>query len=381
MKRIQIVDLVRCAAILTVLAHHLGFHYITQPSHPDFLAWVWYKIWVNGGYGVTIFFVVSGFVITRLIASQPGPYGLFNPDFRDFYARRAGRILPLLALTCLLGVVLISFFQNSSPTFEYFFKNPKAGYSAPFWLSIATFTFYWYSLWHHAAIQHYGLHWDLLWSLSVEEQFYFGYPFLLKKLGNERRLRLFLVTLIFFPPVFTALHLFYFPKQTIPILGNLGPFGSIALGCLLYLTVRRFQAALSKKKEICFGLFLFGLALLWGAYFRQDYKADIGGHILGAFLLAWGVFFLILGGLQLELFNSKFWAPLARLGMWSYGGYLIHPAVLYFLWLYLSGKNEYLAFLLFSAITFMAAGISYRYYEMPLNLWVRKCFWIVRIEA
>src|SRR5579883_3455216 len=98
--RIQIVDLVRAASILTVMAHHLGFHYITKASSSSFLAFAWYKLWINGGYGVTIFFVVSGFVITRLIDAQPRPHGLFNPDFRDFYARRAGRILPLLATTC-----------------------------------------------------------------------------------------------------------------------------------------------------------------------------------------------------------------------------------------------------------------------------------------
>ncbi|HJT23443.1 MAG TPA: acyltransferase [bacterium] len=370
--RIQIVDMVRAAAILTVLIHHLGFQFITQPSPSLLWAFVWYKLWVNGGYGVTIFFVVSGFVITRLIASQPRPYGLFNPNFRDFYARRAGRILPLLATTCLLGLTVISLFPNPSHPFEYCFKNPQASLNAPFWLSIGTFTFYWYQLLAHSASAHYGLHWDILWSLSIEEQFYFCYPFLLKKLGHERNLRLLLVVLIFFPPVFAALHGFYFPNEATPVLGNLAPFGAIATGCLLFLAVRRFESFLSKNKTVSLVLFLLGLLLFLKAYLHQDYKADLGGHILEGSLITWGIFLFLLGGLHLEFFNSKVWTPLAFPGTLSYGGYLIHPALLYFLWPLLTGMNEFLAFGVFGIATFTVAYPSYRFFEVPVNLWVRR---------
>jgi peptidoglycan/LPS O-acetylase OafA/YrhL len=372
MRRIQIVDLVRAAAILTVLAHHLGFHYITRPSHPYFLAFLWYKLWVNGGYGVTIFFVVSGFVITRLIAAQPAPYGLFNPDFRDFYTRRAGRILPLLASTCLFGILMISFFQSPSHPYQYFFKEPGVRFSPSFWFSIATFTFYWFKLLCHSASGHYGLHWDLLWSLSVEEQFYFCYPYLLKKLGRERNLRLFLVVLIFFPPVFAALHSFYFPDKAIPILGDLAPFAAIGMGCLLYLASERFNTRLSENKTASFILCLLGLLIFLNAYLRQDYKADVGGHILNGSLITWGMFLFLLGGLHLEFFNSKMWIPLAHPGILSYGGYLIHPAVLYFLWPLLTGLNEYLAYLVFAVGTFTVAQLSYRFFEVPVNSWVRR---------
>lgn len=370
--RIQIVDLVRAAAILTVICHHLGFQFITRASPSPFLAFVWYKFWVNGGYGVTIFFVVSGFVITRLIASQPRPYGLFNPDYRDFYARRAGRILPLLATTCLFGLVIVSLFSNPSHPFEYCFKNPQASLSAPFWFSIATFTFYWYQLLAHSASAHYGLHWDVLWSLSIEEQFYFCYPFLLKKLGHERNLRLFLVLLIFFPPVFTALHGFYFPGKTIPILGNLAPFGAIATGCLLFLAAQRFGPVLSKNKTASLSLSLFGLLLFLKTYFHQDYKADLVGHILGGSLITWGVFLFLLGGLHLDFFTSKAWTPLAFPGTLSYGGYLMHPALLYFLWPVLTGMNEFLAFGVLGIATFAVAYPSFRFFETPVNLWVRR---------
>ena len=105
-KRLQVVDLVRAFAILIVLAHHLGLATISKPSKSFSLAYLWYRVWINGYFGVTIFFVVSGFVITRLIASEPG--GLFNPDFKEFYIRRIGRIFPLLVLVCLIGIIVIS---------------------------------------------------------------------------------------------------------------------------------------------------------------------------------------------------------------------------------------------------------------------------------
>ncbi len=372
LRRIQIVDLVRAASILTVLAHHLGFHYITQSSSSAFLHQLWYKLWVNGGYGVTTFFVVSGFVITRLIASQPSPCGLFNPDFRDFYSRRAGRILPLLAASCLFGIIMISFFQSSSYAYHYFFKESSTPFPPSFWLSIATFTFYWYGLGHQSAAHPFGLHWDLLWSLSVEEQFYFCYPYLLKKLGNERNLRLFLVVLIFFPPVFAALRGFYFPTRDIPILGNLAPFGAIAMGCLLYLASERFRETLSQNKKISWVVCLLGLVLFLHSYLHQDYKADLGGHIIEGSLITWGLFLFLLGGLHLDFFNSKFWAPFAWPGVLSYGGYLIHPAVLYFLWPIVTGRNEFLAFFIFAAWTFTIAYFSYRLFEVPVNLWVRR---------
>ena len=251
-------------------------------------------------------------------------------------------------------------------------KNPKAFFTAGFWLSIPSFTFYWYKCGWFSGSQSFGLHWDLLWSLSVEEQFYFFYPFLLKKLGHERNLRLFLVLLIFFPPILNTLHSFYFPNTTIPVLGNLDPFAAIATGCLLYLFHERYKNTLSGDRIQSIFLATLGLALYLKAYFHQDYKADILGHILGFPFIAWGTAIFLLGGLHLELFNSRFFSPFARLGVLSYGAYLMHVVVLYFLWPFLPGRNEFLAYLFFSFLTFALAGLSYRYYEIPVNLWIRK---------
>jgi len=58
----------------------------------------------------------------------------------------------------------------------------------------------------------------------------------------------------------------------------------------------------------------------------------------------------------------------------SYGGYLIHPAMLFFLWPLLGGKNEWLAFGIFALATMGVAGLSYVFYETPMNRMIRK-YW------
>jgi peptidoglycan/LPS O-acetylase OafA/YrhL len=114
------------------------------------------------------------------------------------------------------------------------------------------------------------------------------------------------------------------------------------------------------------------LALFLGAYLHQDYKADILGHIFGVFLISWGAFLLLLGGLHLDFLRGRLWAPLAFPGTLSYGGYLLHPAILFFLWPLLTGRNDFGAFAIYASATFFLAYLSYRFFEMPVNTWVRR---------
>jgi peptidoglycan/LPS O-acetylase OafA/YrhL len=89
-------------------------------------------------------------------------------------------------------------------------------------------------------------------------------------------------------------------------------------------------------------------------------------------LLFFGVFFFLLGGVYLDFFKSKVWVIPAFIGKLSYGGYLYHSFVLYLLWPFFSGKNEWFDFFIFVTITFGLAELSYRYFEVPVNLWIRK---------
>ena len=375
--RLQVIDLVRAFSILAVLAHHLGCYYISQQSQSSFLAYLWFRFMINGTFGVTMFFVVSGFVITRLIDSQPN--GLFNPDFREFYSRRIGRLIPPLVLFCLIGFMFIYFFSSKSNAFELIFNAPTA---PGFWVSITTFTFNWYQIFstYTHGKNAVGMHWGILWSLCIEEQFYLFYPFLLKRLQNKRNLILFLSALIIFGPVSGELFIYFFKNY--PSLGKiyLGDFSFIAVGCLLYLVSIQCEEFLSKNRKKCLQLCYMGIFLVFIFYWHQYVGINYWWFFWGpvffepwtSTFLAFGVFCFLLGGLRMDFFSSKYWSVLGWIGKLSYGGYLYHIFILYLLWPFFTGRNEWFDFFVFVTITFSLAALSYRYFEVPANLFIRK---------
>ena len=123
-------------------------------------------------FGVRVFFVISGFLITSLILEERASTGEFS--LSQFYQRRAWRILPpaYLLLSCLLIANLFHFISISS--FDY----------------LRAFTY----LMNYGPIPNWFV--GHLWSLSVEEQFYLIWPFLLAFL-SVRSCRYIAVAFIF----------------------------------------------------------------------------------------------------------------------------------------------------------------------------------------
>ncbi|MCB0985334.1 MAG: acyltransferase [Ilumatobacter sp.] len=119
---------------------------------------------LRGGYlGVTVFFVLSGFLISSLLLVEEESTGRVR--FGSFYLRRAYRLLPamLLALAFLLGIGWATG-EAWGP------QMVRAG-------SVLGYVFNW---WHGSSPLPDG--WGPLWSLSVEEQFYLVWPLLLAAL-------------------------------------------------------------------------------------------------------------------------------------------------------------------------------------------------------
>ncbi|HET9869200.1 MAG TPA: acyltransferase, partial [bacterium] len=317
-----------------------------------------------------VFFVVSGFLITKTIAQGRG--GLFKPDIRDFYVRRIGRILPLLGLSIAAGIGAIFFIPASAPHLSYCLGGQQSRYEPLFWVSIPFFSFNWFRAF--ISRHDYGLHWDVLWSLSVEEQFYLFYPYCLRKIGSKNGLYLFLGSWVLLGLAVRLGGVLFFPDEKYWNLGSFANFDDIAMGCLLYLVRERHGKELGREKWLCRFLCLSGLFMLLGAYGATPTDLDYGRRIFGNTLVGGGVFLLLLGGLQLDGFKSGFWAPLRWPGKLSYGAYLLHPLVLFFLWPVLSGFSWLPAFLLFSGAVSGIAWVSYRSFEVPINHWVRSRF-------
>jgi peptidoglycan/LPS O-acetylase OafA/YrhL len=364
---IQVVDLARTLAILPVLALHL------KPSLPlpssDF-RWAWDHFQRNGGYGVAMFFVISGFLITRSLDQGPG--GAFKAKWKDFYSRRAGRILPLLWLDLFLGLVFCVWLNDGSKKFAYCFKLPDHPGELTFWLSLLFFLFNWARCFWAGAWGTLGGHWGVLWSLAVEEQFYLFYPPLLRGLKNSRNLLWFLGFVILLGFVWRW---FFEGTSRGPgpewKWGSFGSFDGIAVGVGLYFCQEKFKKILARKPRLSLLLCLSGLGLL-GLTYLTVWGAEGRGDFYGRPLMEAGVALFLLGGLNLPAFESeKLWL-LALPGKYSYGMYLFHIAVLYFLNPPLWNLNIALAYFIFVGVTTVVAALSYHFFETPVNLWVRR---------
>ena len=146
------IDGLRAIAVVGVMLFHFGFE-----NFP------------GGFVGVDLFFVISGFLITRIIINEFLYTGTF--DFISFYLRRARRIIPALYFTLLITFVF-SIIILSPQHLQQF------GSSLIYAVFGVSNIFFWKesSYFDTTSIYKPLLH---TWSLGVEEQFYIVWPFLI----------------------------------------------------------------------------------------------------------------------------------------------------------------------------------------------------------
>ena len=160
---IPAIDGLRALAVIAVMFYHLGFS------------------WIPGGFlGVDLFFVISGYVITRLLLDSIAQSG--GLDLRGFYLARARRLLPALLFTVITTTIAIGIWAPD--TINRFISDlPFALTGTMNWWLVAREQDYFESIGRPPLLQH-------TWSLAVEAQFYLVWPlilyFILKKLGKNR---------------------------------------------------------------------------------------------------------------------------------------------------------------------------------------------------
>lgn len=164
--RLPALDGLRGIAILLVLIFHSLDIQLDAIPNP-----VIHAVAISGWTGVSLFFVLSGFLITGILLDAPkGRRALGN-----FYARRALRILPLYYVTLLI----------------FFYVIPRASFPELAWHDDREIL-YWTFLqnWAMAARGSFlnAPNLNHLWSLNIEEQFYLFWPFLVFGLGRRRLL-------------------------------------------------------------------------------------------------------------------------------------------------------------------------------------------------
>lgn len=215
--RITTLDGIRGLAILLVLGGHVAQNY----PGIDEGARAWLMAFANSNAGVRLFFVLSGYLITTLIAAEFERTGTIS--LRDFYRRRAVRILP--AFYVFLSGALLLAVLRSAPVVKSAFA--------------AAGLFVWNYALPHLPVDEIT-YWDLghLWTLALEQQFYVFWPLVLLWLGPDRAIR-FAVLLAVWCPVARVGTYFLFPAQR----GYLGMMlhtavDSIMIGCAAALWLR-----------------------------------------------------------------------------------------------------------------------------------------------
>jgi peptidoglycan/LPS O-acetylase OafA/YrhL len=351
------IDVLRAIAIITVLACHLRFSGFTQPPEIwiDSLAWI---LASAGGCGVILFFTISGFVITRTVTQRDGELSRMRAG--AFYLRRVARLGPALGLSLALGVLMLSTAYHGQKAAEVvLFGNFP--FTPAFWLSIATFTFNFEYAFAALTGHHLGLHWAILWSLSVEEQFYFLFPALTRLARVRTKFWVVAALLI----VLSSFSRAAFHAQVPQVWIYPTP------DCVDALVIGVTAAALPgfrlpRSRALCgaaFGLFVLGLGFLASANDPAWWTAK-------PLLIAIGAALIMLCCQNGAVFTDRLWLPFARIGRVSYGMYLFHPLMLYCLAPVLHGVPFFPALAMYVAMTTLVAEISFAAIERPLGRWI-----------
>jgi peptidoglycan/LPS O-acetylase OafA/YrhL len=290
-----------------------------------FVGHAWEGSHFPGGFGVTVFFFLSGYLITTLMRMEFEKSGTVS--FKDFYIRRALRILPPFYLVLGAGVVLALFGYLRPPPDLALAVTAQGFHMANYWM-----------------ITHPGHFMDgtgVYWSLAIEEHFYLVFPalylFLMKRVSLRKHLPAILLGLcgaVLAWRIFCTVVLHRSDESV--YVSTDTRIDAIIWGCIL--AVHR-NPMLDKDhvgatpiwRYVLFpmGVVLILVCLLLGnehhgnIFFRQTIRytlIDLGLYPIFAVAIA-RPDFLPMRPLQ--------WAPLRFVGTLSYSLYLVHHVIIY----------------------------------------------------
>ena len=361
-RHIQSIDGLRALAVAAVLLYHLGLK------------------WIPGGFlGVDLFFVISGYVITRLILDNIETSNGLN--LRGFYMARARRLLPGLLFLISCSTVLISIFAPDAIK-RFLSDLPYVLTGTNNWRLVAVHQDYFQSSGRPPLLQH-------TWSLGVESQFYLIWPMILlaiwKYLGKASVAR---IALIIAAGSGVALFLFslrmdaqsassishvYFGTDT----HSIGLFLGSALA--VFWIPQNLSARITERaQDVVDGIGIFGLfGLLASFLFISE-----SNSALYKIAFPWSALFGC-AAIASSVHPASRFAPimgqkvLLWIGQRSYGIYLWHWVIFQFTRPSIDLAGEAWALDIFRILLVVAlADISLRFVEVPIrtgevNHWLR----------
>lgn len=307
--RIAGLDGLRALAVLTVFVGHAGLH-----SYLPFLP--------GAGTGVTIFFFLSGYLITSLLRREFSQAG--RVSIRDFYLRRVLRILPPLYIFVAASVLLTS-------------AGAVAGRVTGFGLLAALLHFTNFTeIWGNPHLLLPGA--GVLWSLSIEEHFYLVFPLVYaimsRRLSRRNQAKL-LLGLCILALVWRAVLVFGFGDgYNRTYFGTDTRADSLLGGCLLAVYLNPVFDELPPRLESWIAAPRRAVATLLGGFFLVVAGEQLSSRLAAVFeptiqlIGLYVAFMVLLRAPETWVGRLLEWAPVVRLGVLSYTFYLFHGLIL-----------------------------------------------------
>ena len=285
-------DTLRFFAFLIVFISHLftKFDYDTLTESPFLLNFL--KSFLdNGGAGVQIFFVLSGFLITFLLCKEEEKFGRIN--IRFFYMRRILRIWPLYYLVLILGIFILPHVAN---TFAF---------DGVIWKNLVFLNNF------EMLKSGQEINTGVAWSVAIEEQFYVVWPILF--VVFYRRNRLIYVAIITY--LLSCWYTFVSPSTAyFHTFGNINYLMAGCMGGVLFFKQKTFISSKFKSCKL-FYLNLFIILLL-------NNLPNLPVFLILPFNYLFIILYLVSRNLSVE--RNIF----MKLGKYTYGMYLYHSIFL-----------------------------------------------------
>jgi peptidoglycan/LPS O-acetylase OafA/YrhL len=329
-------DGIRAVSVTLVFVAHAGFGYV-----------------IPGGLGVTVFFFLSGFLITTLLSREWEAQRQIA--FGAFYLRRAVRLLPALVLTMLLALCLVSMG----------WLNGRVDTGTL--LSQLLFVWNYYSLHLDGSGSIEGL--GILWSLSVEEHFYLLWPLLFVMIARGLMSLRFVVALTVAILVWRSVRFVLLgDSEWVIYISTDTRFDSLLFGCLLALMqgrgiAQRVFTPGTQGLWILLGLVLLVISLV----IRDDtFRSTLRYSMQGVALMP--LFYFAVRCSDMPLFRWLNWGAMRAIGTWSYTIYLSHLVIMHSL--VQSGISQFGSIHLILVTAPLCVGFSamvYYGFERPLK--------------
>lgn len=289
-------DGIRAVSVFIVLISHAGFGHI-----------------IPGGLGVTVFFFLSGYLITALLANEYEANNHIN--YPQFFARRFLRLFPPLII-CLTLSYSLAYLEIIEPSY-----------------SMTGFLYQIFYLANYHAI----FHWDgafpdglwVLWSLAVEEHFYLIFPLFLYacfRYINQRYIPYILMALCFMVLGWRS----YLILEQGVASGRVTyatdtRIDSILFGCIFALSYNPLKVAATTKLTLKNILYIIlGLTLLLVTLIYRDdvFRSTLRYSLQGIALMP--IFYYAIKNSENRLFRWLNFSWIKKIGVYSYSIYLIH---------------------------------------------------------